>query len=293
MALLQPNITEEMRSTLGGRSRAYADLLAQARAAAEAGPDLIAIPESALPATWQGSERIRRDLSSIAALGPLVLFNDLDEDTDDRYYNAARLLTRDGLAGPPTARSTSFRSASTSRSRSSSSSCAEFRRPSGNSRPRRSRRSSARGRSPSGSASATRSSTPGSSRREVADGANLLATVTNDSWYGRAGAQEQHFAGAALRSVENDRYLIRAAITGISGIVDPRGRILAESRPDETATVTGRVFRVSRRRRPGRGGASGSRGLVDSRRHWACYSSASRDSRRSAPDACIRKPRTL
>ncbi len=52
-----------------------------------------------------------------------------------------------------------------------------------------------------------------------------------------AGAQEQHFAGAVLRSVETARYLIRAAITGISGIVDSRGRILAESRPDEQATV--------------------------------------------------------
>src|SRR4029434_7108378 len=82
---------------------------------------------------------------------------------------------------------------------------------------------------------------PSLARREVADGANLLATLTNDSWYGRAGAQEQHFAGATLRTVENGRYLIRAAITGISGIVDARGRILAESRPDEEATVTGTV----------------------------------------------------
>jgi apolipoprotein N-acyltransferase len=45
--------------------------------------------------------------------------------------------------------------------------------------------------------------------------------------------------------VENGRYLIRAAITGISGIVDARGRILAESRPDEKATVTGVVRLVS------------------------------------------------
>ena len=164
VALLQPNITEEMRSTLGGRSRAYADLIAQARAAAEAGPDLIAIPESSLPATWQGSERIRRDLSSIAALGPLVLFNDLEEETDDRYYNAARLLTRDGLAGPP------YRKVHLVPFgeyvplpklfffvRRVSTAIGEF-------TPRAaSRRSSDRGRSSSGSASATRSFTPGSS----------------------------------------------------------------------------------------------------------------------------------
>ncbi len=44
-----------------------------------------------------------------------------------------------------------------------------------------------------------------------------------------------------LRSVENDRYLLRAAITGVSGIVDPRGRILAETRPNERALVRGSV----------------------------------------------------
>ncbi len=54
--------------------------------------------------------------------------------------------------------------------------------------------------------------------------ANLLVTISNDSWYGRAGAQAQHFAAAVLRSVETGRYLLRAAITGISGIVDDRGR---------------------------------------------------------------------
>ena len=68
---------------------------------------------------------------------------------------------------------------------------------------------------------------PSLARQEVADGANLLATISNDSWYGRGGAQEQHFAGAVMRSVETQRYLVRAAITGISGIVDARGRILA------------------------------------------------------------------
>ena len=53
------------------------------------------------------------------------------------------------------------------------------------------------------------------------------------------GANQQHFAGAVLRTVENSRYLLRAAITGISGIVDSRGRILAESEADVKTTLTG------------------------------------------------------
>ena len=42
-----------------------------------------------------------------------------------------------------------------------------------------------------------------------------------------------------LRSVENERWLMRAAITGISGIVDARGRIVAESEPDTRTIVYG------------------------------------------------------
>ncbi len=75
--------------------------------------------------------------------------------------------------------------------------------------------------------------------KQVRNGANLLATISNDSWYGAGGAQAQHFAGAVLRAVENERYLLRAAITGISGIVDEKGRILAELRRDEKGTLRG------------------------------------------------------
>ncbi|MGH9368771.1 MAG: nitrilase-related carbon-nitrogen hydrolase, partial [Thermoanaerobaculia bacterium] len=70
-------------------------------------------------------------------------------------------------------------------------------------------------------------------------GANLLVTISNDSWYGRAGAQQQHFAGAVVRSVETGRYLLRAAITGISGIVDEKGRIRGELPRDRAGILRG------------------------------------------------------
>lgn len=66
---------------------------------------------------------------------------------------------------------------------------------------------------------------PALSRKQVENGANLLATITNDAWYARSSAAYQHFAIAAFRAVENKRALARAANTGISGFVDPCGRI--------------------------------------------------------------------
>ena len=78
-------------------------------------------------------------------------------------------------------------------------------------------------------------------RRGVVQGSELLTTVTNDAWYGDSSAPFQHFELAAMRSIEQGRYLARAANTGISGIVDPYGRVLARTNLFETTTVVGEV----------------------------------------------------
>ena len=67
-------------------------------------------------------------------------------------------------------------------------------------------------------------------RRFVAGGSELLTTITNDAWFGRTSAPYQHFEQAAMRAIEEGRYLVRSANTGISGIVDPYGRVLARRR---------------------------------------------------------------
>jgi len=66
-------------------------------------------------------------------------------------------------------------------------------------------------------------------REFAARGAQLLVNITNDGWYGRTSAPYQHFAMAKFRAVENERYLVRAANTGISAVVDPRGRVVART----------------------------------------------------------------
>ena len=66
-------------------------------------------------------------------------------------------------------------------------------------------------------------------RRFVLDGSELLTTITNDAWYGRSSAAYQHWEQATMRSIEQGRYLARAANTGISGFVDPYGRVLQKT----------------------------------------------------------------
>ena len=82
---------------------------------------------------------------------------------------------------------------------------------------------------------------PGLVRSFVRQGSELLTTITNDAWYGRSAAPHQHFQQAAMRAIEQGRYLVRAANTGISGVVDPYGRVLARSALFETAVMTEEV----------------------------------------------------
>lgn len=75
-------------------------------------------------------------------------------------------------------------------------------------------------------------------REFVLRGSELLATITNDAWFGRSSAPYQHFEMGAIRAVEEGRYVVRAANTGISGAVDPYGRVLLATPLFQAAAVT-------------------------------------------------------
>ena len=69
-------------------------------------------------------------------------------------------------------------------------------------------------------------------------GAQLLTTLTNDGWYGFSWAPRQHFAQVRLRAAETRRWFARAALTGISGFVDPTGQVVSQLDVGETGFLT-------------------------------------------------------
>ncbi|HCY84992.1 MAG TPA: apolipoprotein N-acyltransferase, partial [Desulfobacteraceae bacterium] len=82
---------------------------------------------------------------------------------------------------------------------------------------------------------------PDIARAFVANGADILTTITNDAWFGRTSAPAQHFSIAVFRAVENRRSVVRAANTGISGFIDPAGRITAATGLFETTFLSAAV----------------------------------------------------
>lgn len=83
---------------------------------------------------------------------------------------------------------------------------------------------------------------PDFARLAASRGAKVLVDITNDGWFGESMGPWQHWNIERVRAVESGLPLVRSANTGISGVVDNRGRLLAvSSLMDDTvlaATVT-------------------------------------------------------
>jgi apolipoprotein N-acyltransferase len=67
-------------------------------------------------------------------------------------------------------------------------------------------------------------------RQFVKQGSELFVLITNDGWFGESSAPFQHLRMGVVRAVENRRYMVRNANTGISAIIDPYGRIESSTR---------------------------------------------------------------
>lgn len=71
---------------------------------------------------------------------------------------------------------------------------------------------------------------PQITRKMVKDGADFIAVITNDGWFGYSSGPFQHFSVSVFRAVETRRFLVRSANTGISGVFSPTGKIIYQTK---------------------------------------------------------------
>ncbi len=235
--------------------RQYERIVLQSRSACRAGePTLLVWPESAAwPFTWAGSPELRRDLGELAARGCSVIFNTptVDASRPGSYFNSALLVTATSPEGAAAAGSYHKR----------------YLVPFGETVPlgevlpfvgklARLAGDFSRGTEPGlldwdgerlGLAICYEVVFPGAMVEQVREGATLLANVSNDAWYGDTSAPRQLLRAARFRAAENRRTLLRAALTGISAVIGPRGEVSARLELGERG--------VLRRRVEGRGGS--------------------------------------
>lgn len=69
----------------------------------------------------------------------------------------------------------------------------------------------------------------------------LILTVSNDTWFGRSIAPEQHLQIARMRALENGRWVVRATNNGYTALIDPLGKISQQAPLDTATTLAGEV----------------------------------------------------
>jgi len=76
---------------------------------------------------------------------------------------------------------------------------------------------------------------------DVRDGAEALLIATDDAWFGTTAGPYQHAQIAQMRALETGRWVVRAASTGISGVIAPDGRYTRRSSLDERTIVESQI----------------------------------------------------
>ncbi len=79
---------------------------------------------------------------------------------------------------------------------------------------------------------------PEVTRNLVRLGANVLSESTNDGWFGGGVGNLQHFLIDRMRAIETDRFVLRAANTGVTALVDPRGRVVTKLPLNQPGALT-------------------------------------------------------
>jgi len=65
--------------------------------------------------------------------------------------------------------------------------------------------------------------------QSVKNGAQFIAVITNDGWWGNTSGKDQHLLYAKLRAIETRRYVVRSANTGISCFINQKGDVIKQA----------------------------------------------------------------
>lgn len=76
------------------------------------------------------------------------------------------------------------------------------------------------------------------------NGAEIIVISTNDSWFSDSAALDMHNSQSRLRAIESGKYVVRAANTGISSIIDPMGKVNQELGALERGYIVGEVSMI-------------------------------------------------
>ena len=239
VAAVQGNVSQDDKWDRTKRDAILTTYLRQTREAAAAGAELIVWPEAAtqFPLADDQRSQMIRSTARMTSTHLLVGTTEIESDEQTRYYNAAHMVGPSGettgvyrkqhlvpfgeyvplqealfFVSPLVEAVGSFSAGRSSQAlpinndRISAAICYEI-------------------------------IYPGLVRELVLAGAELLTTMTNDAWFGLTAAPHQHFQMARMRAIEQGRYLVRSANTGISGVVDPYGRVIIQSALFEEAVL--------------------------------------------------------
>ena len=224
-ALLQPNITQQMRWDEANVVTIYKKMLDMTVRAAEKGAKVVVWPESTVPLSYTETAFFRESIESLSKqydidiiLGSVAT----DPERPGRLWNSAFLVSNGTTVGHydkirlvpfgeyvPLRRVLFFAEKLVR-------AVGEFEFGT-NDRPLVGKKSY-------GPAICYEVVYPQITRTQVKNGADVIVTITNDAWYDGTSAPAQHLWQARMRAVETDRYMLRAATTGISAFIDPAGQ---------------------------------------------------------------------
>ncbi|HSY48297.1 MAG TPA: apolipoprotein N-acyltransferase [Thermoanaerobaculia bacterium] len=228
-ALLQPNISQEMRWDNDNLVLIFRRMMAMTEEAMSHGVQVVIWPESTVPLSYATTDFYRQSIESISrARNTDVILGSVAEDPTqpNKYWNAAFLVSNGRTIGHydkirlvpfgeyvPLREMLFFAHALVH-------AVGQFEFGT--------KDTPLEGRYRYGPAICYEVVFPQIPRTQVVHGANVLVTITNDAWYDGTSAPRQHLNQARLRAVETDRYLLRAGTTGISAVVDPAGQIVKQ-----------------------------------------------------------------